>query len=1258
MVHTIRYNFNKIWNFIKNTRLYIGRDIRTVPYGSLLLFPLLPDTLMCGLAGILTIKGGTPAINNNLVKQLADHCDLIEETSVSMLLEQSMEIDGYLGGSLQLDEIDATIKELKKASSYEKIFSANGGLQNLTELSKRLAAFISREEKLIETNAPRFTTVEMEIINTSIIRLKDAAWALEKDLLDNTDRILFLAGNNDPSVIGREGLLKYRNVNLLLNAIDRLEVRGRDSAGIQISLTLEKENNLETLLQKLSCSDLSEEWRKRTAPGDLLDSSIQISTLTGREDSATVLMFTYKKAAVTGELGENSRYLRNRIRNDRILRTVISDTSAVDSYMAHTRWASVGSITEANCHPINNYCSIEAKDEALSVPTSESHFHAGQDGRVINVVLNGDIDNYALLRAALESDGKQCIDGSVTTDTKIIPLQIERYLSAGHTLQEAFRRALNDFEGSHAIAMTCTSEPDKVYLALKGSGQSLYIGLGDDQYIYSSELYGLVEVTDRFVKMDGETERIPGDPSTKGQLFVLNRNAGGTLQGIDAFHYDGHKLNLSDDNIHKAEITTRDIDRKDYPHYLLKEIFEAPTSTRKTMRGKYFINYGDDDTVRSITFNLGGDIVPPDLVRALQAGSIKTIYVVGQGTAAVAGAAIAEAFIQYLQDRDIHIEAKKASELSGFSLRNNLEHAIIIAVTQSGTTTDTNRAVTLAKERGAQVIAIVNRRQSDITHVADGVFYTSDGRDIEMSVASTKAFYSQIVAGYILALYIAKLTGTMSDNAIAQEIVDLEDAPGKMNNVIARREAIRESAWDIVKVKKYWAVVGSGSNKVAADEIRIKLSELCYKTISSDIVEDKKHIDLSSEPLIIVCAAGNPEPVVEDIVKDAAIFKAHSGSVVVIADDGETRFDNIADSVLHVPTATFPTSVILNTLVGHIWGYYAACGINEDAEFFKGFRNNLSLKVQALDRKNQSLFETITDAGLRSSVGNFTTAFHERKNRGYFASLSTAVAADMPLLLKYAIGKLPLEDFWEEYKDKRISSSPLDMLDICLGRAIDELSRPIDAIRHQAKTVTVGTSRKSEVLTGIIFDFLRDLTFSLENLTSREGTAARRLQRAVSDIRGYTLYSIEHLEIDGTPGAKTTISIEEKGGVSRTMQSRVEVPSVLSGTKRTIIRTGEIYAGLGKRDKAPIIIMPLLGRNHRIQHVLLLHVIFRNDLTASEKIDILGDKFNKINNLVNEYDFSWNDEYLHGLPIEFLLGEGVDVIVGEMMKLMEVESSN
>ncbi len=168
------------------------------------------------------------------------------------------------------------------------------------------------------------------------------------------------------------------------------------------------------------------------------------------------------------------------------------------------------------------------------------------------------------------------------------------------------------------------------------------------------------------------------------------------------------------------------------------------------------------------------------------------------------------------------------------------------------------------------------------------------------------------------------------------ELLHLEQIPEMMARVLQKQDEIRESVLTTAKQKKYWAVVGSGPNKAAADEIRIKLSELCYKTISSDIIEDKKHIDLSSEPLIIVCAAGNPESVMGDIVKDVAIFKAHKAAVVVFADEGEGRFDAIADHVIHLPRTEVPVAVILNTMAGHLWGYYAACSIDQDAAFLPG----------------------------------------------------------------------------------------------------------------------------------------------------------------------------------------------------------------------------------------------------------------------------------------------------------------------------------
>ena len=579
------------------------------------------------------------------------------------------------------------------------------------------------------------------------------------------------------------------------------------------------------------------------------------------------------------------------------------------------------------------------------------------------MALNGDIDNYPGLKQDLAEQG--ClIDSRVTTDTKIIPLIIERYLLEGHDLKEAFRKALCDFDGSHAIAMQSNLEPGRVYLAQRGSGQSIYVGLCDNQYLFSSEIYGLVEETPLFIKMDGEKERIPGDVRTRGQIFMLRNDAGSGLEGIEAMYYDGFPLELGEHDIQRAEITTRDIERGDNPHYFLKEIMEAPQSVRKTMRGRYRVTEGNE-----VVFNLDEDVVPAKIRDALTSGTITRIYVVGQGTAAIAGGATAEALAVYMRGTPISVQAIKATDLSGFCLEEDMSSCLVIAITQSGTTTDTNRAVSMARERGAWLIAIVNRRQSDITTKVDGVFYTSDGRDIEMSVASTKAFYSQITAGFILALFMARLLNTLSREGIYREIMQLEQAPELMRQVFASRDAIRDSAWKLACTKKYWAIVGSGANKVASDEIRIKLSELCYRTISTDVIEDKKHIDLSAEPLILVCAAGSPEVVQEDIVKDVAIFHAHASSVVVIADEGEKRFNTIAHSVIHVPASAFPVSVILNTLAGHLWGYYAACSLDEQAAAFKSFRASLSELMRSQDSRKFSVYESISDPDLHQAGG-------------------------------------------------------------------------------------------------------------------------------------------------------------------------------------------------------------------------------------------------------------------------------------------------
>jgi len=482
---------------------------------------------------------------------------------------------------------------------------------------------------------------------------------------------------------------------------------------------------------------------------------------------------------------------------------------------------------------------------------------------------------------------------------------------------------------------------------------------------------------------------------------------------------------------------------------------------------------------------LDDSVVSPRLQEAIKGNRLRNIFFIGQGTAGVAASGCGQLLSYYLKGTDIRVASLKASEFSGFMVDETLEHTLIVAITQSGTTTDTNRAVDMAREQGAHTIAIVNRRDSDITFKVDGVLYTSTGRDIEMSVASTKAYYSQIAAGSILGLKLAQLTGTRTDNFVLAEIEHLLRLPASMKQVLAKQKEIGYSAEKFAVTKRYWAIVGSGPNKISADEIRIKLSELCYKTISSDVVEDKKHIDLSSEPLILVCAAGNREDVVSDIVKDTAIFKAHQAVPIVIASEGESRFDQYADVVIRVPEVKERFAPIINTLAGHIWGYYATLAINKESRFLFDFREQLNEHIAVSTEHGMDVYEMVLDEGFREKVARFYTAFKDRirKNR-YATAMALNMASDLTLFLKYLSGRLPMSDFEFDFGIKGTAPNMLRAFFECIGEGINQMARPIDAIKHQAKTVTVGTSRIMEKVEGLLFEALQNHGFSKNQLTN------------------------------------------------------------------------------------------------------------------------------------------------------------------------------
>ena len=1230
----IRPSWNRLCRLL-TADVYFGRSPAGVPPGSLVFFPLPQNVLGCGIAAIVSYKNNRPGKSLQSVGLLDDLVKPIECQGYKACHKNDFSgpDESYLGGKDLIESLWQRVQAIRCEDPFFALYTDATERKLLHIVGERLSAIVETEAKILAQHMGRLPAPKVELMAARIDKLKDITWCIRSEILDNLKKIdALLNGSNkqsQPSVVS-----SFKKINTVLNSIDRLEVRGRDSAGISLMFVL-NQSEFDRFEQSLKQKNLDSQLQKRCRYDTLVNRGISIHRVQKNtaEDQVAVAV-TYKVANEVGSLGDNIAFLRRQIANDPILQDLTACPVEFDTISAHTRWASVGAITEANCHPVDN----------------QTVGNLAESNGIIHTCLNGDIDNFQQLKREFEDNGYQ-IPKDITTDTKIIPLVIQKYYQQGHEIHEAFRLAVNDFEGSHAISMHTDLDPGRLFLAQKGSGQALFVGIAENHYLPTSEVYGFVEETDRYIKLDGEMVVQGKNGPTQGQIFVLNQQSAGGLEGIRAEFYDGTELALSARDIKHTQITSRDIDRQDYPHYFLKEISESPDSMEKTLQNRWKFHEKNNS---QYIIALDDTVIPPPLKKALIEDRIKRIFFIGQGTAGVAALACANILNHYMANPAYQIGALKASELSGFQLNehdtpDSLQDTLVIAISQSGTTTDTNRTVDMVKERGAYTLAIVNRRDSDITFKVNGVIYTSSGRDLEMSVASTKAFYSQIVAGAILGLYIAALKKRRNEEFVSNEIKQLLALPVHMRKILAGSDAIRESASKLAITKTYWAAVGSGPNKASADEIRIKLSELCYKTISSDFVEDKKHIDLSSEPLIIICAAGTRNTVIGDIVKDTAIFKAHKATPIVIADEGDDRFDPYADAVFHVPHVSEHLAPILNTLVGHIWGYYAALAINEGSRFLHRFRDEIKNSLDEYNAQGLDVYEIILEKPFREKIAEFYNEFRKKRASNQFpTTIGLDIASDLTLLLKYLSGRLPVSDFDLDFSQKGTAVNMLNIFFSRLANAISVLARPVDAIKHQAKTVTVGTSRIIERIEGILFDTLLAEKFTISQLTNTNIIVLKNLQAVIKQIEGSVLYRIDGLSLLGEPADDTTIAVLKKGGDIVNVPSRVESDNRLKGTKRIIVRQGNVYIGKGRKDERSILIIPILSASaaspNKIEFLLLLHVSFKQNVSLENKIKALGGKYEHVKNIVQENSIAWQDRYFELIEIEELFGRSAEKI--------------
>ncbi|MEL6921373.1 MAG: SIS domain-containing protein, partial [Pseudomonadota bacterium] len=989
---------------------------------------------MCGIAGYVT--GHFPKRANDLEWFLA----------VGELLSNDATGNEEAVARQVTEILFAHFADMMSITFLREVASREDMRDRVSKAGDRLAAV--GEALTVMSKAGR---TELDPLIESV---RDYAWQLSVEVGEHADACAELLGAQTEDGFG--ALNVAIPTEYVLRAIDKLEVRGRDSAGLAVQIALPA-----GALSALAASTQTMlSARTQLLHADHL--SVFVS-------DGEVVTFMYKTADLVGRLGDNGAALRAAISSDELL-WALAPSAKRASILSHTRWASHGVISVANCHPHNGSLASDNEGSTLGAMYA----------------LNGDVDNHLELLEELVTARQLSVDPAITTDAKIIPLA-ERLsdVAQGDGRLAAFRSAMRRLDGSVAIGCIDPSHPGEAYLAQKGSGQGLHAARLTDGWMFASEVYGLAN-------------------AARESCNLSRSVAGGSVIHLDGNAETPTMLTVNDGEIAKVsfepiQIFARDIYRGEFEHFLEKEINDGPSSVANTIKGRYRREKNGFIAFDKLTTDIWQKL------RETTGHGISRIYVIGQGTAGVAAVGIAHLIEKALwrdSRRRIPVEAVRSSELSADIDAFQFENALVIAVSQSGTTTDTNRAVDLVRERGAMVHAIVNRRNSDLVRKADSVLFTSDGRDVEMSVASTKAFYSQITAGKLTALFLAEQLETMTDAELAYEMGELERLPSAIQRVLDAEAHIGECAKSLAPYSRYWAVTGSGVNHIAALEIRIKLSELCYKSIPVDFTEDKKHIDLSTEPLTLVIANDLPSDLVGDVVKEAAIFKAHNGRPVVFATEGADAeaFEEYGERVIALPAIGGDLAFVLATVAGHLFGFHAARAIDEGAQKLKTIVAKVNLVameaddadfLNAADALDAFIDEAVTGA-FNSGLGASDIAFVAnlaRQIRGQDA-VRVAKAAEERLRLVY-----------------------------------EETSRPVDTIRHQAKTVTVGTSRPEDALTAAVRKALAEIALADSRMTFDHRKTLAAVSRLVQDVRFAAL-----IDLTTVGDANTGVLGENNGG--------------------------------------------------------------------------------------------------------------------------------
>ncbi len=524
--------------------------------------------------------------------------------------------------------------------------------------------------------------------------------------------------------------------------------------------------------------------------------------------------------------------------------------------IAHTRWATHGPPNEANSHP-----------------------HLSRDGDIA-LIHNGIIENAEHLKRRLQELGYEFLSD---TDTETVVHLIDHLYTPGRTLEDAVAAALRQVEGAFGIAVISSRDPGKIVVARNGS--PLLLGIGKNgELMAASDASAVVAHTRDVVYLDD------------GDYAVLDSS------GYRTFHIEKGGPVVRD--VHEVTWDLAAIEKGGFEHFMLKEIFEQPTSLRDVMRGRVLEEMGNA--------RLGGITLSHDDLK-----EVKRITITACGTSWHAGL-IGEYMFEELAR--VPTDVQYASE---FRYKDPVieDGTLVLAISQSGETADTLAALKEAKQRGALTMGIVNAVGSSIARETDFGVYLHAGPEI--GVASTKAFTSQIVALLLFSLYLGRRR-TLSILEGRRLVEALLQLPEQVEQILELNDSIRELAERFAGAPNF-LYMGRGYQFPVALEGALKLKEVSYIHAEGYPAAEMKHgpIALIDENMPVVVLAPR-DPVYQKVVSNVEEVKARQGQVIAVVSDEARELQGKVDHMIRIPQTIPPLLPVLSTIPLQLLAYHIA----------------------------------------------------------------------------------------------------------------------------------------------------------------------------------------------------------------------------------------------------------------------------------------------------------------------------------------------